>query len=606
MSRLASAFRYLDILAPDITLNVRGKSSIKTLPGAVLSICYTALVIYFVVLQLSQYLDTSSPQVMQEKSRTGNYIDIDLIKNKHIPMVNIVQGTGTSNTHVTTFEESQSYATIRLDLLHYKLAASLTDFDVTVTPLPAVDCAKLMEEGNLDKDLLSGFFLEGNSKMVSGICFNTSGIEAVLKGSNTQVPATFAQLSILPCSLPDPTKCQPLSQLATAYVSVIYIEPEVNYANRDKPIGYLTNPDVYLPVNPVMHNDMKQKLVNNEIVDDNGFLFPTTSVINYTATDKLESYSKYRDASQITCTFLEIVNQKCRPYISIFTISTNNKVTTRRIYKGLLETLGEIGGLRDLVTPVFILLYIFYHQSASKSEIVKAAFKLEQKPNKKNCGCIKKKVVGPSQSQIMEVKGDAIQVPAEVIDLAYKQIESSLDIVEIAKEAASLRYLITALLDSESRVALPTVFCMSQARKEIAKKVSNTKGSDPSPQLSETIEKIKTINPTYSSPFGNELAEETVAMSPSESPAGGTNQSLARGSILNHQLKHLIRHLTLGLLSSTSPLRNSTPLTIMNSPVQLQDQSPRVPEGSYSKLKKIKVGGGTGQIMKIQPSSDAK
>ena len=602
MSRLASAFRYLDILAPEITLKVRGKSSIKTLPGAMLSLCYTAVIVYFIVLQLSQYLDTSSPQIMQVKTRTGNYIDIDLIKNKHIPMVNIVQGT----QNITSFEESQSYATVMMNMLHYKLAASLTDFELTVTPLPAVDCAKLIEEGNLDKDLLSGFFLEGNSKMFSGICFNTSGVEAVLKGSNTQVPATFAQLSILPCSLPDPTKCQPLSQLSDAYVSLIYIEPEVNYANRDKPIGYLANSDIYMPINPVMHNDMAHKLINNEIVDDNGFLFHTKSVVNYTASDKLESYSKYRDASQITCTFLEIVNQKCRPYISIFSISTNNKVTTRRIYKGLLETLGEIGGLRDLVTPVFVLLYIFYHQSASKSEIVKAAFKLEQKPNKKNCGCIKKKVVSPSQTQTMELKGDAIQVPAEVIDQAYKQIESSLDIVEIAKEAASLRYLIIALLDTETRVALPTVFCVSQASKEIAKKASNPKSTDISLELSETIEKIKTINPTYSSPFGNELAEETVAMSPSESPTEETNQSLARGSILNHQLKHLIRHLTLELLSTTSPLSNSTPLTIMNSPVQSQDQSPRVPEGSYSKLKKIKVGGGTRQIKKIQPSSNAK
>lgn len=48
-----------------------------------------------------------------------------------------------------------------------------------------------------------------------------------------------------------------------------------------------------------------------------------------------------------------------------------------RTYKGLIETLGEIGGIKELIYLAAYLLYSYYHERISKEILVKDVFKVE-------------------------------------------------------------------------------------------------------------------------------------------------------------------------------------------------------------------------------------
>ena len=156
-------------------------------------------------------------------------------------------------------------------------------------------------------------------------------------------------LSINPCSLDDLSQCVSKEVVVLSYAQIIRLEPEVNLARKDHPVGHLANADDFYPINPASSGEIQEKLIIKEIVDSAGFMFPKTSVANYTAIDFRRYYNRYRDPDSIKCTKADIDSFDCNSYLSFWMLTTNQRSTYNRRYKGLLETLGEIGGLKDRV-----------------------------------------------------------------------------------------------------------------------------------------------------------------------------------------------------------------------------------------------------------------
>ena len=128
-----------------------------------------------------------------------------------------------------------------------------------------------------------------------------------------------------------------------SYAQIIRLEPQVNFAKKISPIGHLANTDDYYPLNPAAAGEMQAKLIIKEIVDSAGFMFPQTSIANYTTVQSTRYYNRYRDSGLLHCTTDELAARECSAYLTFWMLSTNNRETTFRSYKGLLETLGEIG-----------------------------------------------------------------------------------------------------------------------------------------------------------------------------------------------------------------------------------------------------------------------
>ena len=109
-----------------------------------------------------------------------------------------------------------------------------------------------------------------------------SGIDTVIKGSASEQPSSYGVLFFYPCSLPDQSQCAKIDDFKNNYIQVQYLEPEINYGNKEKPVGYLMEPDNFLPINPNHYTEIGQVLIQYEIIDYYGFLFPSKSVLNYT------------------------------------------------------------------------------------------------------------------------------------------------------------------------------------------------------------------------------------------------------------------------------------------------------------------------------------
>ena len=118
MSRITKAIRSIDILAPDMTLKVNGKSSVKTLPGALLSLVYVGLFTYVIVLQAISYLDTSQPTTFPQTTREGEYATINVVRDKHIPVIILMDAQG----NLIKYEDIFKYITPVLYTEYYTAA----------------------------------------------------------------------------------------------------------------------------------------------------------------------------------------------------------------------------------------------------------------------------------------------------------------------------------------------------------------------------------------------------------------------------------------------------------------------------------------------------
>lgn len=142
-----------------------------------------------------------------------------------------------------------------------------------------------------------------------------------------------------------------------------------------------------------------------------------------------------------------------------------------REYKGVIETLSDIGGIKELIHMVFILAYALFHARAEKNFLIQKIYNLVRKPEDTK-GCCRRKTrtqasrlnqmhgspqTGGSlegnvhtqttlQPEVVIRKDGLFEVSREIFEQASKSVEKTLDVVSIAKELNCLRILVHYLL----------------------------------------------------------------------------------------------------------------------------------------------------------------
>ena len=444
---------------------------------------------------------------------------------------------GSSETPVP-FDDYKRYATVRYRMLNYDLDSSGAVIS-TYIDYPPVSCGELQAKGMLDPDYQKNGGI-GDFLSVSAICFDTSDQDTSIFGSYSDYPAKYMALSVSPCSLDDLSQCVSIEELTKSYAQVIRLEPEVNLIKKHNPVGHLANSDDYYPLNPAASGEIQEKLIIKEIVDSAGFMFPKTSVANYTDIQYSRYYNKYRDVNSLSCTKADITNSICESYLTFFMLTTNQRTVTHRKYKGLLETIGELGGLREMVFLAFFVVYQHYHSSICKFELVRRVYGLE---GKRAClGSLLKnmKVSDLKAGQDFKLKENSVQVSDKVVNRAWDQIERSLDVVHISRELSSLKLLLVILCNEQTRLLMPTIMCLSSNR---IKHCDNHDGQ----LFTSELKKYKSGQSGPPMCFGNELNSSSKIPSthqPGRHPSPQPPTNLANYTDWGYQLSHLIAALT--------------------------------------------------------------
>lgn len=448
MSKFAKFLRRLDLLAPDMTLNIGGENSVKTLFGSFLSLAYIGLVITVTVIQVRGYLDTKNPvAIFDSINISTSYEPFDLLAEKRVPIIFISDSYGRTVPFEYSKRAFDFWFSLEIVVLNNE-----GQIEVSEVRLPTVKCQQLIENGQFNPNYYKNMgILEKN--ITEALCFDTSNVtELIVQGNVVESPATVAYLELYPCHLEDVSQCLDKPTLNEMYIIFSFLEPNLDMSNKQNPLSYSLNSDFFVKLNTNAVNTVIHKLSSVTIVNDNGFLQAQNKVTSFAEIGKSYVYSGYRDEDNITCNIDENSFTDCPPYYQIQLQSSNSRKTITRTYKGILETLGEIGGLKELIQMAVFIFYMHYHSMMTKRTVVQKVFQIEAHYIPRVLCCKKSRVQDTSQSQ--KVKKNS-EVSKQHVNEAYSRVESCLDVLRLATDLEALRFIIKVMWRESQRKDIP-------------------------------------------------------------------------------------------------------------------------------------------------------
>ena len=413
----------LDFVSRPVGLTVRGKSTVHTKLGAVLSVVCLALYATLSWVTITNYLDTSRPVISYESQSMKHKEKIDVKKSKLYPILFFFD-----QVNYLSIEEVYQY--VNPYILYYRKPA--TGAAITAR-LKLVPCKDLLARGKTDTITAeSEGFVKSNYEKL-GLCVDDEGKQINLGGEEVKDDFELFRVLLYPCTLTDGT-CKPQTSLGRLAVSVAFPTPLTNFGDYKSPIRYVTESNEFVGVSNVISVVNYHSLRVNEVMQERGFLSKLEVTHHFVSVDKSTSQIRTRDAAQITCN--EAALSTCTPYIIHNVIMTNNRMKIVRSYKGIVESISEIGGMIDLIFLVFMLLHSLNHSTVVKNFFIKEVYGIE-KPTSRNARCCKKKLQEPSSEQIEK---DTEQ--HELYNKAMDRLNKDLDIVRILQELNTIKYFL--------------------------------------------------------------------------------------------------------------------------------------------------------------------
>ena len=450
--RLNKLLSNIDILAPDISLNVRGSSSLKTALGGILSLFFVAVLAWLVVIIVQDFFDKTAPKIRQQVSDSDLFPKIGLVENKLVPVI-VAYKDGLTGLLA---EETKSYFTAKLMMYEYRRKSGTTrdDFDVIKKQFDYVACKSLSKE--LRARLFAGFgnYFTNEAILNTALCLDLTTVDSdiFVYGKSDSEGFSLCTIQLSPCS--EGGSCASQEEVISVMVNPIYPEPIIDLRNYEHPLRYITNSDNVFYLNPGSIQFHQQKMMYSTIENDRGFLFGESRVTSYYHVEKELIVSQFRPLNQIECNPSLIGTAECKPYIITEIMSGGKSLVQVREYKGVVETLGEIGGVKELVYICFFYLYTFYHDRAAKHSMVREVYRAKR-------GSSKDKKVNPlndpEQLVAQVIKGEELQVNQKTINKAFGQIENCLDIYNLIALANELKFLNSILFKDHHRKIIPVL-----------------------------------------------------------------------------------------------------------------------------------------------------
>ena len=247
-------------------------------------------------------------------------------------------------------------------------------------------------------------------------------------------------VSLFPCIRAD-GNCKPQEELSELSFLVSFPTPITNFGDLQSPVKYVNDASEFIGVSNIFNVLNYHSLRVNDVLQERGFLSSLEVTHKFVSTDKFSTTITARDPNLVSCPVFD--PKLCTPYIShIFTL-TNNKLSIQRSYKGVVESVSEVGGMIDLIYLVFALVYNIYHGSAVDRFFVKELYGIDAPPSKLVRLCKRKNSQGRAADS------------SQLYEQAISRLHKDLDLVGLLEELNTLRFFVLKhtdwSLDSSSK-----------------------------------------------------------------------------------------------------------------------------------------------------------
>ena len=459
VKKILSHLKQLDFLGTGVNLNISGQDRLKSYLGALLSVCLLASLLTVWWFQAQTYLDTSSPQIFQEFSDLDDGAEVDLLQKKLLPTFGIYDEVVQNGVPAA---DVAKYVTVKAYAVENTYNQATSSWNMVTAPLNPVACSTLTPE----ERTLYDFEHFGSESRFTGylndkaICLKPPTSSLKISGSVAKSRVLFFAVHLLPCSLT--SGC--VSAVDFAKVSVVLGDSKksIKYADLASPVSTIPNMNSLYHINQAMTQEYQMNYRLNEIYDNFGFGYSAKLRSSYFDIGSTGYLTRMRNSAVITCTEAQITASACAPYLKFSYRSSPRYSKTIRNYKGPMETLGEMGGLKEIFFIAFFLLYFPFDYFNKQRYILEKVFGIKRDikeffsfqrnmPSGDELGdeagkgfcCFKKQRTGSEQECQQELQA-----------LGSDLIEKNLDVVTLVRALNDLRMLMgTFINEKQERIA---------------------------------------------------------------------------------------------------------------------------------------------------------
>ena len=477
-----------DLLAGDIKLNLEGKKTVKTLLGSLLTLFFLFCMASAVSFSLYGYFRTDNPSSFTELYQQSDYPKIELTENSLSPIFFAYLGD-TELIESDKLSKYVSFEVTRQTWTSIPQASGKVDTKLVETYFDTVPCGSLSpSELNTYSYISEGYLRSVVLKY--GICVKLSK-EFYSSGRIADNQYEMIAYKLKPCSLATSGQCATSDEVAS--INYFLVMPETNLDQNDftNPYRQAPNMDLFYYINPTMAQIVTTRVKTNTIYDYLGVI-PTWNA--------RQSYHDMKDSlvtlvsrgPSITCDPTAVgkagsppnPDLTCESYFELWMMSSGTVLTVRRKYKTLVETFGEIGGVKTVLAFLLFLIYFQYNGYAQKKVILQMIYPelvseesyikhLQDLPTSQVSSGGSRKTANGSDEKLasantkLEIAEPSdIQPPTqvaavrvsepsaklqylEVKDSLIKHMMTNLDVSEIARELQTLRFISSLLFSSE-------------------------------------------------------------------------------------------------------------------------------------------------------------
>jgi hypothetical protein len=415
----------IDFLAHPVGFNVRGQPVYRTKVGSVLSLACIALFVTLSWVTIANYLDTSRPVISYESLSLKTKPKINIKQSRLYPIIFFYD-------QVNYLDAAEAAKYVNPYIMYYKADAKGAP---KLLELKLVPCKDLIARGKTDTISVEGEGLVKTNYQQYGHCVDDEEHQVTLGGEDVQGGIELFSIGLYPCILPDGS-CKPLASLGRLAISVSFPSALSNYGDYKSPIKYVTESGEFVGLSNSMMLVNYHNLRVNDVMQERGFLSKLETTHSFVSIEKSTSQIRARDSSQTSCT--KETFDYCMPYILHNFVITNNKLKVVRSYKGIVESISEIGGMIDLIYLVFGLVYSIYYNTAVKTYFVKEVYGIE-KPVSRGTLCCKK-----SKSDVTSTRSENQSEQRDLFKKALDRLHKDLDMLKLLEELNNIKYFLVS------------------------------------------------------------------------------------------------------------------------------------------------------------------
>ena len=166
------------------------------------------------------------------------------------------------------------------------------------------------------------------------------------------------EIKIWPCSLDDPTECQPKRIVDGRRFLLIYPTPDIDYSKVDNFLDWASLGDTDSLLSTSNRQIHSYKFKHFEVFDQKDVFSSPKPKKQFFSVENSHTVNLDRNVNQLHCPKTRIgINRACPPYLEMRFASSNRVEIVTRTYPTLITALAEIGGFVELVLLFLGILY---------------------------------------------------------------------------------------------------------------------------------------------------------------------------------------------------------------------------------------------------------